>query len=185
MLLELFGLEEEEEDRISPMLRVQAPLYRRGPGYRLGNDSAGCQLLSGGILGMTLSPCSDSFALQSTFSLGPASGRHMPSLCLGSYRGEGSLVSDWLDLVVALVTPVLGLCRSCRGQPTFSKVAVGWFLSLLSGSGLPRWKRQPAVGTAGPLGEAGPLAFESWRLLGRRPSDSSARGMPHKSSPRH
>jgi hypothetical protein len=34
VLLKLFRLEEEEEDRISPMLRVQAPLYRRGPGYR-------------------------------------------------------------------------------------------------------------------------------------------------------
>jgi hypothetical protein len=33
MILELLGLEEEEEDWISPMLRVQAPLYRRGPGY--------------------------------------------------------------------------------------------------------------------------------------------------------
>jgi hypothetical protein len=54
MLLELFGLEEEEEDRISPRLRVQAPLYRRGPGYRLGNDSAGCRLLGGDVLGVIL-----------------------------------------------------------------------------------------------------------------------------------
>jgi hypothetical protein len=58
MLLELFGLEEEEEDWISPRLRVQAPLYRRGPGYRLGNDSAGCRLLGGGVLGVILWPCS-------------------------------------------------------------------------------------------------------------------------------
>jgi hypothetical protein len=64
MLLELFGLEEEEEDWIPPpTLRVQAPLYRRGPGYRLGNDSAGCRLLGGGVLGVIPSPCSDSFAL--------------------------------------------------------------------------------------------------------------------------
>jgi hypothetical protein len=63
MLLELFGLEEEEEDRISLMLRVQAPLYRQGPGYRLGNDSAGCRLLGGGVLSVIPSPCSDSFAL--------------------------------------------------------------------------------------------------------------------------
>jgi hypothetical protein len=63
MLLELFGLEEEEEDRISPRLRVQAPLYRQGPGYRLGNASAGCRLLGGGGLGVILLPCSDSFAL--------------------------------------------------------------------------------------------------------------------------
>jgi hypothetical protein len=63
MLLELFGLEEEEEDRIPLKLRVQAPLYRQGPGYRLGNDSAGCRLLGGSVLGMIPSPCSDSFAL--------------------------------------------------------------------------------------------------------------------------
>jgi hypothetical protein len=85
---------------------------------------------------------------------------------------------------VALVTPVLGYYRSCRGQPAFGKTAVGWFLSSLSGPGLPRWKRQPAVGAAGPSGEAGPLVFKPWRLLGCQPSDSSARGMPHKSSPR-
>jgi hypothetical protein len=35
-LLELFGLEVEEEGSDLPSLRVQAPLYRRGPGYRLG-----------------------------------------------------------------------------------------------------------------------------------------------------
>jgi hypothetical protein len=52
MLLELFGLEEEEEARISPMLRVQASLYRQGPGYRLGSDSASCWLLGGGVLGV-------------------------------------------------------------------------------------------------------------------------------------
>jgi hypothetical protein len=63
MLLEMFRLEEEEEDRISPMLRVQAPLYRWGPSYRLGNDSAGCRLLGGGILSVIPLPCSDSFAL--------------------------------------------------------------------------------------------------------------------------
>jgi hypothetical protein len=59
MLLELFRLEEEEEDPISPRLRVQAPLYRQGPGYRLGNGSAGCRLLGGGVLGVILWPCSD------------------------------------------------------------------------------------------------------------------------------
>jgi hypothetical protein len=59
MLLELFGLEEEEEDQIPPRLKVQASLYWRGPGYRLGNDLAGCRLLGGGVLGMILRSCSD------------------------------------------------------------------------------------------------------------------------------
>jgi hypothetical protein len=30
-----------------PSLRVQAPLYRRGPGYRLGVGLLGCRLLCG------------------------------------------------------------------------------------------------------------------------------------------
>jgi hypothetical protein len=63
VLLELFGLEEEEEDRISPRLRVQTPLYRRGSGYRLGGDSAGCRLLGGHVLGVILWLCSDDHAL--------------------------------------------------------------------------------------------------------------------------
>jgi hypothetical protein len=63
VLLQLFGLEEEEEDWIPPRLRVQAPLYRRGPGYKLGSGSAGCRLLGGGILGVILPPCSDKGAL--------------------------------------------------------------------------------------------------------------------------
>jgi hypothetical protein len=36
MLLELFGLEEEEEGSDLPSVRVQTPLYRQGSGYRLG-----------------------------------------------------------------------------------------------------------------------------------------------------
>jgi hypothetical protein len=35
-LLELFGLEEEEEGSNLTSLRVQTPLYRRGSDYRLG-----------------------------------------------------------------------------------------------------------------------------------------------------
>jgi hypothetical protein len=58
MLLELFGLEEEEEDQIPPMLRVQAPLYRRGLVTGFGSDSAGCRLLGGGVLGVIFWPCS-------------------------------------------------------------------------------------------------------------------------------
>jgi hypothetical protein len=51
---------------------------------------------------------------------------------------------------MALVTPVLGLCRSCRGQPTFGEIAVGRLLSSSPGSGSPRRNRQPAAGVAGP-----------------------------------
>jgi hypothetical protein len=55
-LLELFGLEEEEEGSDPPSLRVQTPLYRRGSGYRLGGRLPGCRLLHGCILGVILWP---------------------------------------------------------------------------------------------------------------------------------
>jgi hypothetical protein len=61
-LLELFGLEEEEEGSDLPSLRVQAPLYGRGPGYRLGVRLPGCRLLRGRGLGVgpsSLTPMSD------------------------------------------------------------------------------------------------------------------------------
>jgi hypothetical protein len=102
-----------------------------------------------------------------------------PPFCLGSHRREGSSIADWLGPVVALVTPVLCLFRSCRGQPTFGEIAVGGLLSSSPGSGLPQWNRQPAAGTAGPPGGAGLLIFEPWRFLGRQPANSLAHGMPH------
>jgi hypothetical protein len=59
-LLELFGLEEEEEGSDLPSLRVQTPLYRRGSCYRLGGRLPGCRLLRGCGLGVAhcpLIPC--------------------------------------------------------------------------------------------------------------------------------
>jgi hypothetical protein len=84
---------------------------------------------------------------------------------------------------VALVTPVLGLCRSCRGQPTFGETAIGELLSSSPGSGSPQWSRQPVAGAAGLSDGAGLLVLKPWRLLGRQPAFSSACGMPYKSSP--
>jgi hypothetical protein len=56
-LLELFGLEEEEEDGLDPpRLRVQTPLYRQGSGYRLGGRLPSCQLLRGCIFGVIIWP---------------------------------------------------------------------------------------------------------------------------------
>jgi hypothetical protein len=102
-----------------------------------------------------------------------------PPFCLGSYCGEGSLIADWLGPVMAFITPVLHLCRSCRGQPTFDETTVGGLLSSSPGSGSPWWSRQPAAGVASPLGGADLLILEPWRFLGRQPADSSACGMPH------
>jgi hypothetical protein len=59
-LLELFGLEDEEEGSDLPSLRVQTPLYRWGSGYKVGGQLLGCRLLHGRVLGMILwllTPC--------------------------------------------------------------------------------------------------------------------------------
>jgi hypothetical protein len=59
-LLELFGLEKEEEGSDPPSLRVQTPLYRQGSGYRLGAWLPGCRLLCGcglGVIRWPLIPC--------------------------------------------------------------------------------------------------------------------------------
>jgi hypothetical protein len=93
-LLELFGLEEEKEGSDLPSLRVQAPLYRRWPGYRLGGRLPGCRLLCGCGLGVA-PPSSDSLSDNGNFikCLSPLD-RHLrgicSSFCLGSFRGEGS-----------------------------------------------------------------------------------------------
>jgi hypothetical protein len=84
---------------------------------------------------------------------------------------------------VALITLVLGLCRSCRGQPTFGEAPIGGLLSSSPGSGSLRWNRQPAAGAAGPSDGAGLLVLRSWRLLGHHPAYCLALGMPYKSSP--
>jgi hypothetical protein len=93
-LLELFGLEKEEEGSDLPSLRVQAPLYRRGPGYKLGVRLPGCRLLRGHGLDMG-PPSSNSLSDDVNFikCLSPLD-RHLrgicPPFCLGSFRGEDS-----------------------------------------------------------------------------------------------
>jgi hypothetical protein len=56
MLLELFGLEEEEEGSDLSSLRVQTLLYRQGSGYNLGGRLPGCRLLRGYGLGVIRCP---------------------------------------------------------------------------------------------------------------------------------
>jgi hypothetical protein len=64
----------------------------------------------------------------------------MPSLLPRILSWGRLLLAGWWSLVVAGVTPVLCLCRSCRDQATFGDTAVGGILSSSSGSGSPRWR---------------------------------------------
>jgi hypothetical protein len=57
-------------------------------------------------------------------------------------------------------------------------------LVFIARSGSPRWSRQPAARAACPSGRAGLLILAPWRFRGRQPTDSTALGMPQKSSPR-
>jgi hypothetical protein len=107
----------------------------------------------------------------------------MPSLLPWILSWGGLLLADWSSLGVACITPILRLCRSCWGQATFGEATVGRVVSSLPSSSSPRWSRQPAAGIAGPLARASPLYLAPWRLLGRQPADSTALGIPLKSSP--
>jgi hypothetical protein len=93
-LLELYCLEVEEEEFDLPSLRVQAPLYRRWPGYRLGVRLPGCRLLRGcgpdvGAPSSGPLPDAGNF-IKCLFPLD----RHLrgicPLLCLRSFHGGGS-----------------------------------------------------------------------------------------------
>jgi hypothetical protein len=115
---------------------------------------------------------------------GPASGRHMPSLLPRILSWGRLLLAGWWSPIVAGVTPILCLCRSCRGQATFGDTAIRGILSSLLGSGSPWWSRQPDAGATGPLAGASLPYLTPWRLLGSQLADSAALGIPPKSSPR-
>jgi hypothetical protein len=93
MLLELCCLEEEEEVFDLPILRVQAPLYRQGPGYKMlsGFPAAGFSVamaLAWAPLPSTPLPgCKLLYKVH--LSPGPAYPGYMPPARLGSFREEG------------------------------------------------------------------------------------------------
>jgi hypothetical protein len=151
-LLELFCLEEEEEGSISPSLRVQTPLYRRGSGYRLGGRLPSCRLLRGCVLGMILWLSDDGNFIKCLSPLGAASWRHMLSLLPQILSWGRLLLAGWWSSDMAGVTPVPRFCRSCRGEAAFGEAAVGGVLSFLStlalhGGAASRLLAQPAPWT--------------------------------------
>jgi hypothetical protein len=179
-LLEMYCLEVEEESDL-PSLRVQAPLYRRGSGYRLGVRLPGCRLLHGSGLDVgpgVLCPLSGRRPLYKVpLSLGPASWEHMPPSLPRILSWRRVLPVGWWRSSVAGITPASCLCRSCRGHAAFGKAFVGgfhrlrWLRPLRMKSLAGCWRSQPFDGSRPP-----------WPNIvvipGTWPADGSALGLP-------
>jgi hypothetical protein len=124
-LLELYCLEVEEDEFDLPSLRVQAPLYRRGPGYRFGVQLPGCRLLRGS--GFDMGPAilwPSVWALEIYkvfFPLGPASWEHMPPVLPRILSWRRVLLVGWWRPSMAGVTLVPCHYRSCWGHAAFVK----------------------------------------------------------------
>jgi hypothetical protein len=174
-------VEEEEEGFDLPTLWVQAPLYRRGPGYSM---SSVCP--AAGF------PMAEALAWVPLFSI-PLPGRrllykapfpldwHIQGICprfaIDPLMEEGLAWFGWWRPCVAGVTPVSSFCRSCRDPVTFNKALVKGFI-IFAGSSV-RWRRsQPTAGVAGSSVEAGLLGWMSWQSLGHQPAGCSALGLP-------
>jgi hypothetical protein len=133
-----------------PRLRVQTPLYRRGSGYRLGGNLASCWLLRGRVLGIILCPALTIMLYKAPFPLDRHLGGICPPFCLGSCRGEGSLIADWLSSVMTFVTPVLASVALVGASPLSVKQPLEGFclhhpaLDLLGGVAS-RLLAQPAL----------------------------------------
>jgi hypothetical protein len=139
-VLELCCLEKEEGSD-PPTLKVQAPLYRRGPGY---NMSSGCP--AAGF------PVAAVLAWVPLFSL-PLLGRRLlykapfpldrhiwgicPRFASDPFVEEGLARSGWWRPGMAGITPVSSLYRSSEDPPTFNKALVKGFV-VFAASGL-RW----------------------------------------------
>jgi hypothetical protein len=93
-LLELYCLEGVEDVFDLPTLRVQAPLYWQGPGYRLvsGCPAAGSSM----VVFLTWAPPSSGPLsgrrplYKAPFPLGPAYSEHMLPVCPGSFHEGGA-----------------------------------------------------------------------------------------------
>jgi hypothetical protein len=86
-------LEEEQEVFDLPILRVQAPLYSQGPGYRV---SSGCPAIGFSVVvalaWVSLPPAplpGRKLLYKVPLSPGPAYPGYMPPARLGSFRGDG------------------------------------------------------------------------------------------------
>jgi hypothetical protein len=90
-LLELFGLEEEEEGSDLSSIRVQTLLYRQGSGYRLGGRLPAPPWLRSWRDPLASDSLSDDGNfIKCLFPLDQHLGGICSPFCLGSFRGEGS-----------------------------------------------------------------------------------------------
>jgi hypothetical protein len=167
------------------MLRVQAPLYRRGPGYR--SRWRFDRLPAPRRRRPWRDPLNLLWQRHFIKCLcpGPASGGHIPSPL--------PRIPSWGRVfVLSLVGRGRGARHPCPAPLTILSGPLRFWrdshwevLSPSPGSSPPRWSRQPAAGAAGPSVGAGLLMLKSRELLGRQPAYCLARDVPPKSSPRH
>jgi hypothetical protein len=127
-LLELYCLEVEEEVFNLPILRVQAPLYRQGPGYSL---ATGCPTTVSPVAAVLawVPPSSSPLPERRPLYKAPfPPDRHIRGICprfaSDPFMGNGLARCGWWRSSVASVTLVSGLCRSCRVLTTFNKASV-------------------------------------------------------------
>jgi hypothetical protein len=180
VLLELCCLVEEEVFDL-PTLRVQAPLYRQGPGYRVSSGCPATGFSVAAVLAWVL------------FSSAPLHGRRLlikclypldrhiwvicPRLALDPFVERGFAWCDWWMPCVAGVSLVSSLYHSCRTPTAFNKAMVKGFV-IFTGLGL-WWRRsQPAAGAIGSSVEADVPGRVSQRSLGRQPAGRSTLGLP-------
>jgi hypothetical protein len=102
-LLELYCLEVEEEVYDLPILKIQAPLYRQGPGYSLASGCPAVGSLVAAVLAWAPSlpsPLPRCMPLyKAPFPLRLAYSRYMPLVGLGSFRGGGACLLRLMEAV--------------------------------------------------------------------------------------
>jgi uncharacterized protein (TIGR03382 family) len=145
----------------SPTLRVQAPLYRQGPGYSMSSGCSAAGFPVAAALAWALLLSAPLSGRKLLYKAPLPLDRHIRGICprLASdlFVEKGFAWCGWWRSCVAGVTPLSSLCRSCWDPATFNKAMVKGFVVFAS-LGL-RWKRsQPAAGAACSLVEAGRFA---------------------------
>jgi hypothetical protein len=155
VLLELCCLEEEEEVFDPPTRRVQAPLYRQGPSYRVLSDCPAAGFSVAAALARVPFPHAPLPGCRLLYKAplfpGPAYSGYMPPARLGSFRGDGvclvrlvEAVRGWRHsgLQPIYVAPVGPLQPLIKRWLKVSSSSPAW---TLGGEDLSRLLAQPAL----------------------------------------